>query len=258
MAWQLFRTVLNRWRVSALGLPPRSFWGAFPQNPQPDWPVVNGFSPKVVPRPADWGSHIHTTGWWLPDDPDWQPPAGLLRFLEAGPAPVFIGFGSMPVADPRKTTGLILEAVRQAGVRAILHTGWAGLGSGSPHGDPPGVFSIDYAPYAWLFPRMSAILHHGGSGTTGLALHSGVPSAIVPFLFDQFYWAERSAALGVGPRPLSFRRLTVERLAAMLVDLTTNPAYRQPAQTLAAALRTEDGVGLAVQMIEELSILMIE
>lgn len=138
----MFRTVLNHWRVSTLGLPLRSFWGTFPQRPDPNWTILNGFSSKVVPRPADWGTHIHTTGWWLPDQTDWQPPAALLRFLEEGPAPVFIGFGSMPVADPRGTTAVIMEAVRQAGVRAILHAGWAGLGSGSSHGHPPEIFSI--------------------------------------------------------------------------------------------------------------------
>lgn len=99
---------------------------------------------------------------------------------------------------------------------------------------------------------MRAILHHGGSGTTGQALHSGVPSGIIPFIFDQFYWGERSAALGVGPQPLPFRRLTSERLAALLVEISTNRAYRLPAQTLGAALRSEDGVTAAAQIIEKL------
>ncbi len=168
-------------------------------------PFLCGFSEHVVPRPPDWGGNVHVTGWWYPEEPRWQPPADLQRFIEQGSPPVFIGFGSMPVRDPARTTALIVEAVRQSGRRAVLHAGWAGLGGRLGSGVPPEIFPIDYAPYGWLFPRMAAVVHHGGSGTSGMGFRSGVPSIIVPFGFDQFYWGRRAFELGVGPQPLPFR-----------------------------------------------------
>jgi sterol 3beta-glucosyltransferase len=172
----------------------------------------------------------------------------LQRFLAAGSPPVFIGFGSMPVRDPAQTTALILDAVRASGQRAVLHAGWAGLG-----GDlPENVFPIQYAPYGWLFPRMVAVVHHGGSGTTGYALSSGVPSLVVPFGFDQGMWGSRGAQLRAGPKPLPFPSLTSERLAERIRDVAGNPAYRQKAAVLGEKLRAEKGVLRAVEIIERM------
>jgi sterol 3beta-glucosyltransferase len=244
IAWQMFRSAVNRWRVDRLHLASRPFFGGKPA----DYPVINGFSPLVVERPDDWGNHVHITGWWQPDDPDWQPPVDLLRFLDGGPEPVFIGFGSMPVRNPHKTSAAIIEAVKISGKRAILHAGWGGLGGQITDK----IYLMEYAPYRWLFPRMSGIIHHGGSGTTGFALHSGTPSCVAPFLFDQYYWGKRTAALGAGPPPLPFRSLTASRLAAKIVDLTENFNYKNGASALGAALGEEKGVETAVQLIDHL------
>lgn len=126
----------------------------------------------------------------------------------------------MPVKDPRKTTTIILEALKRTGQRGILHAGWGGIGGRELPGD---IFKIDYADYRWLFPRMAMVIHHGGSGTTAFGLRSGAPSCVVSFVFDQFYWGERIAALGAGPKPIRFKALTAERLAEA-IDLGVNSA----------------------------------
>jgi UDP:flavonoid glycosyltransferase YjiC (YdhE family) len=250
MAWQMFRPVINRWRRQTLGLPALPVGGYFGQLATRRYPILNGFSEQVVPRPADWNEHIYISGYWFPQDRQWQPPADLLAFLESGSPPVFIGFGSMPVKDPQRTTAIVLEALRQSGQRAILHEGWGGLGSQSL---PDSVFKIDYAPYDWLFPRMAMILHHGGSGTTAFGFRSGVPACVVSFVFDQFYWGKRIADLGAGPAPIRFRDLNAERLREAIHAGVENPAMRRKAAELGEKIRAEDGIGKALEALQKIS-----
>ncbi len=249
IAWQMFRATINRWRRQVLGLAPQPLTGYFNQLGTERVPILNGFSSHVVPRPDDWGEHIHLTGYWFPEDRAWQPPADLQAFLEAGEPPVFIGFGSMPVRNPQKTTRILLEALKASGRRGILHAGWGGLGTQVL---PDDVFMIDYAPYSWLFPRMAMVIHHGGSGTTAAALRAGVPSCVVPLLFDQFYWGARTAELGVGPAPVNFRQLSVERLREAIEQGTGDARLRQRARELGGQIRAEDGIENATRLIEEI------
>ncbi len=246
MGWQLFRKAVNRLRTQSWNLPALPFWGPFNDIYTKKIPFVYGFSEHIVPRPPDWGDHIHLTGWWFPEDSSWQPSPELERFIESGSPPVFIGFGSMPVRDPALTTAVILRAVQLTGTRAILHAGWAGLGGELP----PEVFPISYAPYSWLFPRMAAIVHHGGSGTTGFGFASGVPSIVVPFAFDQIYWGARAAELGVGPKPVPFQKLSSERLAAAIQTALSDPRMRNQAAELGRKIRSENGVAKAVEIIQ--------
>jgi sterol 3beta-glucosyltransferase len=248
LGWQLFRKTINRWRRHTLGLSALPFRGAFESLYRQQVPFINGFSPHVVSRPPDWGDHVHLTGWWYPQDPHWEPPVELRRFLEAGPPPVFIGFGSMPAGDPSRLTTLIVEAIQLSGQRAILHSGWAGLGGQLP----AEILPITYAPYGWLFPRMAAVVHHGGSGTSGFGFRSAVPSLIIPFGFDQFYWGARAAELGVGPEPVPFRTLTANRLAAAIETMVSDIAMRRRAADLGRKLSGENGVQRTVEIIEKL------
>jgi UDP:flavonoid glycosyltransferase YjiC (YdhE family) len=245
LVWQWFRPTINRWRTKTLGLPKQPFWGQFGETGTPRIPILNGFSAHVVPRPPDWGEHVHIAGYWFPADQDWQPPDELRRFIEAGSPPVFIGFGSMPVRNPARTTSIILEALRQCGQRGILHTGWAGIGNNEL---PDYVFRMDHAPYGWLFPRMAAVVHHGGSGTTAFGLRAGVPSLVVPFLFDQFYWGKRVWGLGVGPEPIPHRKLSVAGLVEALTMATTGSSMRQRAAALGEKIRAEDGIKKTVEV----------
>jgi sterol 3beta-glucosyltransferase len=244
LAWQLFRKAVNDWRNNSLGLPAKSFFGGESRS----YPVINGFSEQVVERPFDWGEQVYSTGWWFPNEPEWKPPLELQLFLDHGPLPIFIGFGSMPLRDPKKVTGHILNAAIATNQRVILSTGWGRLGGNLPDQ----VFQLEYAPYQWLFPRMKGIIHHGGSGTTGFALHSGVPSCVVPFLFDQFYWGERTAALGAGPSPLPFRSFSSVQLSKKIMELVENDTYLSAAEKLGSDLRRENGVKQAVEIVQSL------
>jgi sterol 3beta-glucosyltransferase len=247
LVWQGFRPAISRWRRQVLGLSKAPLWGYGQRMERQRVPVLNGFSAHVVPRPPDWGEHVHVTGYWFPEEANWQPPEDLRAFLDAGPPPVFIGFGSMPLRNRARTTATVLEALRQLGQRAIVHAGWAGLGEGAL---PPGVHPIDYAPYAWLFPRMAAIVHHGGAGTTAFGLRAGVPCLVVPFLFDQFYWGRRIAELGAGPAPIPHKRLSVERLRGALETALGDTQMQLRAAELGTQIRAEGGVGAALAAIQ--------
>jgi sterol 3beta-glucosyltransferase len=205
----------------------------------------------VVPRPPDWKPWHSETGYWFaPPADDWSPPPELEAFLAAGPPPVSVGFGSMSGRDPARAARVVLEAVRLAGVRAVLVTGWGGLAAADL---PPGVFTIDQAPYDWLFPRVAAVVHHGGAGTTAAGLRAGRPSILCPFIVDQFFWGRRVHELGAGPRPIPQKRLTSEALAGALREATTSAPIQAAAADLGRRLAAEDGVARAVALIERIA-----
>jgi UDP:flavonoid glycosyltransferase YjiC (YdhE family) len=218
--------------------------------PAPRPPILYGYSSLVAPVPPDWPADVHVTGYWrLPAPPGWVPPPELTAFLEAGPAPVYLGFGSMPDADPAGLADLLLTGLRRAGLRAVLHPGWSGL---RPREAADDVLVVDDVPHAWLFPRVAAVLHHGGAGTTAAGLLAGAPTVVVPFLADQFFWARRVTALGAGPPAVPRPRLTAGRVAAALTAAVTEPRYRESAARLAARLSAEDGVAAAVAVLERI------
>ena len=252
LVWSGFRQSVNQWRREVLGLAQRPFHGSFAELSHT--PALLGFSPHIVPRPADWGPNVHYTGYSLPEEPDWSPPDALRHFLAAGPPPILVGFGSMAVRDPQRLTTLVLQAAQLAGQRLILQSGWARLGqAGLGQRDlPPTVFALDYAPYRWLFPRLAAVVHHGGSGTTGFGFWAGIPAILTPFLFDQFYWGQQIQALGVGPTPIPQKALTAEKLAAAMATTVTNQPMRHKAAVLGEKIRQEDGVATAVRLIEQI------
>ncbi|MDH6139536.1 sterol 3beta-glucosyltransferase [Kitasatospora sp. GP30] len=200
-------------------------------------PVFHGFSPLVVPRPEDWPSRVEVVGYWWPARPDrWQPPTELVDFLQAGPPPVFIGFGSMAVGEGERLSELVAAAVKRAGVRAVVQAGWAEL---SGCGDD--VLAIGDVPHDWLFPRTAAVVHHAGAGTTAAGLRAGVPALPVPVMADQPFWAARLHRLGVAPRPLPFQDLTAEALGDAITACLSDPAHRHRAAELAHGIAEEDG-----------------
>ncbi|HSG45608.1 MAG TPA: glycosyltransferase, partial [Anaerolineales bacterium] len=251
--FQLFTgPLINRYRKEKLHLPaiplgeyPYFHIGGRPQT------LFCSYSPIISPRPPDWGDNIHLCGYWFLDPvPDWQPPARLVSFLEAGPPPVYIGFGSMANRTPQKTAQLVQEALELSGQRGILAAGWGGLDNANL---PDNTFALDSVPHAWLFPRMAAVVHHGGAGTTGAGFRAGVPSILVPHLGDQPFWAKRVTELGVGPQPIPRKKLTAEQLAAAITIATTDQNMRARAATLGKRIRAEDGVARAIEIIEGFS-----
>jgi UDP:flavonoid glycosyltransferase YjiC (YdhE family) len=248
LGWLAARPLLNRTRKKILDLPPYSFAEPTLSNRPKGFPTLFGFSPSVIPAPADWDADAHVTGYWFLDPvADWTPPPDLLDFLQAGSPPVYIGFGSMGSRDPAETTALILQALAKTQQRAILLSGWGGMQKTDL---PASVFMIDSASHAWLFPRVAAVVHHGGAGTTAAGLRAGVPSIVIPFTTEQAFWGRRVQDLGVGPTTIPRSKLTVDRLAQAIQEAVTNSAMRQRAAELGSKIQAEDGIANAVKIIE--------
>jgi sterol 3beta-glucosyltransferase len=232
-----------------LGLPElRSFSEQAAKARQLDVPSVYGFSEHVIPGPADWDELQHITGNWpLQAPPDWQPTPALLDFLGRGPPPVYVGFGSINPGDSKSKTELILRALAQCRQRGVILTGWGGLTRLDASDE---VFFVDDVPHDWLFPKMAALVHHGGAGTTGEGLRSGVPNIITPVGTDQFAWAERVVDLGVGPKAQSMRSLTVDGLVQAVSNAINLDDLRARASALGAKIRAENGIARAVELFE--------
>lgn len=206
-------------------------------------------SPQVIPRPSDWQPQHHITGYLFDEDTEWKPPPNLRHFLATGEKPIYIGFGSMRDRKPEATTRLVLEAVKLTRHRAVLLSGWAGIGVDDM---PDDVFLLDYAPHTWLFPQMAAVVHHGGAGTTAAGLRAGVPSVIVPIIADQPFWGRRIYELGAGTAPIPHNKLTVENLAEAIGSATKNSLIRQRASELGEKIASEDGLKNAIDTITSL------
>ncbi len=246
--WQGFRAADRLARQKVLGLPAAPFWGPYSADHMDRDPILYGFSPSVIPPAPDWDRNTHVTGYWfLEPAADWSPPPALLEFLQAGPPPVYVGFGSMSNRKPKETADLVLQALTETHQRAVILSGWSGLKMVDL---PDSVFMLDSTPFSWLFPRVAAVVHHGGAGTTAAGLRAGVPSIIIPFFGDQPYWGQRVADLGVGPQPIPRQKLTAARLAQAIQSAVTDQAMRQRADNLGSIIQAEDGVARAVAVVE--------
>ena len=240
---------INRVRAR-LDLPPRSLAASMRAQDATGWPVYYGFSPSVVPRPLDWRPGLEVAGYYWPQiPPDWSPPAELVEFLASGPPPVFVGFGSMVPGDPATLTALVLEATRRSKLRAVVQAGWAGL---RVRETSERVLGIGDVAHAWLFPRMAAVVHHCGAGTTAAALRAGIPTVPVPVAADQSFWAARQLALGVSPAVLPSHRLNEAQLSAALREATGTSSYARRAEHLSRQIATEDGARQVVEAINRM------
>ncbi len=250
--WWMLRGTYNTVRKELYGSKPWPLKGIFGDIDKQGIPALYGFSPSIVPKPRDWADHLHVTGYWFLDEStEWKPPAALTYFLEEGPAPVYIGFGSMTNRDPVSATRLVLDALRQSGQRGLLLTGWGGVAEQVADEHRDDVFVLDSAPHEWLFPRMAAVVHHGGAGTTAAGLRAGVPSIVIPFFSDQPWWGQIVYRKGVGPKPIPRGKLTTDKLAQAITQAVSDHDMRERATQLGEAIRAEDGVGEAVRLIED-------
>jgi sterol 3beta-glucosyltransferase len=247
--FQLLRPLVNSCRDQILDLPPLSLQDYWPlDNPRTPTPLLYGFSPAVIPKPADWSEYQQITGYWfLEPQRAYQPPPELEAFLAAGPPPVSIGFGSMVDQDRDLVTRLALEALERCGRRGVLLGGWTELGSGAL---PENSIQLSSVPHDWLFPRVAAAIHHGGAGTTAAALRAGVPAVVVPNFADQFFWGWLVHRLGAGPAPLPRKKLSAPALGDAISQAVENPGYRANAARLGEAIRAESGVETAVDWVE--------
>jgi UDP:flavonoid glycosyltransferase YjiC (YdhE family) len=238
LLWKAFRDKTNAARAM-FGLPPRkAVWK--------DHPMVYGVSPGLLAAPADWPANAHLCGQWLAPSPAWTPPAALARFLAAGDAPVYIGFGSMTGFDNARLLDALIEAMQ--GRRALFYPGWSGI---DPQALPENFFVVGDTPHDWLLPRTAAVIHHGGSGTSHSAARAGVPSIVTPFAGDQFFWAERLRLAGVAPPAVDGRKPTARAFVNAL-DYAASETVRSRARALGETMHAENGVANAVAVLERI------
>ncbi len=253
MGWALARFVLNRVMRGPVndfrrrvGVPPvkdllLDGWASHLLN-------LVAVSPALCPEPPDWPAWNRVCGFLaLPSTTHEQIAPDLEAFLNAGPPPVFMGFGSlMPVGSSylTDTVALMKEAVRMAGCRAIIQ-------AEVPPERGDRVTVVSRTPHAQLFPRCAAVVHHCGAGTTHTTLKAGVPSVAVPHVSDQFAWAGELQRLGVAPPAVTRRTLTAATLARRLTDVLANPGMRARAAAFSARMTDDDGPARAAELIEE-------
>ena len=238
---------MNRFRVETLGLEPVSTLWAPGQLFRLKVPYTYLWSPGLIPKPADWGPEIDIAGFVFLDlASSFKPPKSLTKFLEAGEPPVYIGFGSIVVDDPDRFTALIFEAVKKAGVRALVSKGWGGLGDEG--NTPENIYMLENTPHDWLFPRVSAVVHHGGAGTTAIGLKCGKPTMIVPFFGDQPFWGAMVSRAGAGAHePIAYKHLSVEAFAEG-IHQCLSPEAKAAAERIAQDIALEgDGASNAVE-----------
>ena len=169
-------------------------------------------------------------------------------FIQSGEKPVYIGLGSVSIKNPDRFTDIVYKASLKSGTRIILEEGWAGLGNGRRNEN---ILIVRDTPHSLLFPFMSAIIHHGGCGTTHTAARAGIPQLVLPQIADQYYWAHRVSKLGLGPDPFNPNKITADKLTSILIDLKHNKNYRLNADSLAIMMKDEDGSSEAADAIEK-------
>jgi UDP:flavonoid glycosyltransferase YjiC (YdhE family) len=248
MTWQGLGDLINKFRVHTLGLGEVSTLWAPGMVYRLKVAFTYMWSPGLVTRPRDYGPNIDISGFVFLDlGSSFEPPEDLQKFLDAGEPPVYIGFGSIVVDDPNAFTSMIFEAVKLAGVRALVSKGWGGLGRGDID-MPENIFLLDNTPHDWLFPRVSAVVHHGGAGTTAIGLKCGKPTMIVPFFGDQPFWGAMVARKRAGAfECIPYKKLNAEKLAEGIKQCLTDEA-RENVEKIAERIAKEgDGAHNAVK-----------
>ncbi|KAK1543191.1 glycosyltransferase family 28 domain-containing protein [Colletotrichum paranaense] len=259
MFLEAMKSVINDVRVNVMGLENMSPAWWLSQYNRMNVPCTYLWSPRLLPKPSDWADNIDVAGFVFEDVPsEYTPSPELVAFLEADPEtpPVYIGFGSMSFANAQDVFEGIFEAVRRVGVRAVVGKGWSNLvkedvgrvgkgddesqgGSIGGHRDITHIFILDEAPHAWLFPRVRAVVCHGGSGTTAMALRSGRPTLVVPVAGDQPFWGTRIHAVGCGPEAkYGLAEMNSQRFEEGLRELL-KPGYAAAAERYADTVKRE-------------------
>ncbi|XP_027365172.1 sterol 3-beta-glucosyltransferase UGT80B1-like [Abrus precatorius] len=243
LIWWGMRGIINGFRKTKLKLAPIAYFSMY-RGSISHLPTGYMWSPHVVPKPNDWGPLVDVVGYcFLSLASKYEPREDFVQWIKKGPPPLYFGFGSMPLEDPKRTTDVILEALKATEQRGIIDRGWGNLGNLAEVCD--NVFFLEECPHDWLFPQCSAVVHHGGAGTTATGLKAGCPTTIVPFFGDQFFWGDRIYEKELGPAPIPISQLNVENLSNA-IRFMLQPEVKSRAMEIAKLIENEDGVAAAV------------
>jgi UDP:flavonoid glycosyltransferase YjiC (YdhE family) len=250
LTWQGLGDLINRFRNKELGLEDINMLRAPGMLQRMRIPHTYCWSPALIPKPSDWGQHISISGFYFLNlATDYTPDPDLKAFLDAGPPPVYIGFGSIVLDDPNAMTKTLFEAVEKTGQRALISKGWGGMGA-EELGKPDNVFMLGNCPHDWLFKHVSAVVHHGGAGTTAAGITAGRPTLVVPFFGDQPFWGAMVHRAGAGPEPIPHKKLTVDNLAEG-IKVCLKPESQSKAHELAAKIAKERGSDVGAQSFHQ-------
>jgi sterol 3beta-glucosyltransferase len=249
VVWAGMGAEISDWRRHTLDLPVLYFGtGASTLIPDSRIPFSAMWSPSFCPKPQDWPEQCRVVGTFTKKkamngraslvDIDVAPFMDLITWLrESDDKPIFVGFGSMVIKDPEKLASIIMKAAEIADCRVVVQSSWSKMDvSGSPRCQ-----NVGPCPHDWLLPQCSAVVHHGGAGTTAAGLRYGLPTLICPFFGDQHMWAEMVKRAGVGPEPCVSWKLTDKILAEKFKELK-NPETREAAVALSEKMNKEDGI----------------
>ncbi|CAM4955396.1 unnamed protein product [Rotaria socialis] len=240
--WSSMHNIINEFRKNVLGLAPLHMRQAVRLMIDERVPHTYCWSPSLVPKPADWPSHIDISGFFFLDlATNFTPPEDLVRFLESGDPPIYIGFGSITGHDSQRILHVVLEALKISGYRAIL----SGLVKDTDE-LPENIYGIGNCPHDWLFQHVSAVCHHGGAGTTAAGLRAGKPTIVVPFFGDQFFWGAMINKSGAGPAPIPGKTITAKQLAAAF-KFVHDPDAQAAALKISLNVQNENGCEAAVR-----------
>ncbi|MCW0182171.1 MAG: glycosyltransferase [Zavarzinia sp.] len=254
MTWQMFAPAINDILRKDLGLKPYTWRGPYYGGPVERKRVLYAYSEQILPKSRDWTADQQVTGFWFLDEGEvWQPPEDLAAFLAAGDKPLYVGFGSMLSKDAERITRIVLEAIRLAGCRAIVATGWGGITADESLRNDK-VLVLKQAPHDWLFPRMAAAFHHGGAGTTAAAARAGIPSLVMPFITEQGFWSNQLEKLGAAPHHLNRKTVTAAEMAKA-IKAVLDPALAANAKRLGEKIRQENGVERAIRQLADWGLL---
>ncbi|KAK7391247.1 hypothetical protein VNO78_19660 [Psophocarpus tetragonolobus] len=243
LIWWGMRRIINNFRKTTLNLVPIAYFSMY-RGSISHLPTSYMWSPHVVPKPSDWGPLVDVVGYcFLNLASKYQPREDFVQWIQKGPPPLYFGFGSMPLEDPKRTTDVILEALKDTEQRGIIDRGWGNLGNLAELSD--NVFLLEECPHDWLFPQCSAVVHHGGAGTTATGLKAGCPTTIVPFFGDQFFWGDRIYQKELGPSPIPISQINVQNLSNA-IRFMLQPEVKSRAMEIAKLIENEDGVAAAV------------
>lgn len=248
LLWQPIRRSINKWRTRQLGIKKMHFFGPKYDKVTKNTPTLIAFSRQLIPPPADWGKHVRMTNFCrLNEGQNWVPPLGLEDFLGSDIPAVYVGFGSLTKACHQSTVQKMIDILIQKNYRAVVQADLPGLKQLKL---PSTIFPITYAPHDWLFPRVKAVIHHGGVGTTAAGLYAGRPTLIMPFVWDQFFWGKMISDLEIGPVYLPINKFSREEFSNKVENLMSKSHYQKNASKMRDKLsRESDGVEMSISQI---------
>ena len=202
--------------------------------------VIYTISPSLFTRPGYWRENIKVLGYLHRQTAlDWQPDKTLTEFLEKHSRILFITFGSMINPAPEEKTRIFLDILQRHNIPAIINTAAGGLVRPKAYNRDL-IFFVPQIPYEWIFPKVYAVIHHGGSGTTHMALKHGCATMIIPHIIDQFVWNTIICEKVVGPKGIRTDKITTKKLEPKILELMRNSLFKKNAEQIAELMKKED------------------